>query len=309
MRRKNRTKLLSVIMISGVVFFLFIIAGTFIYAQNPVTNTVQVGPAKAKKAQPKIGEEVHPLGTKGGPMVYIPAGEFMMGCAVDNDCFDEEKPYHRVYLDAYYIDKFEVTVDDYEDCVRAGKCSDYHLTGDEYPDRKFIENEDCNWGKLKKGNHPINCVDWRQSKTYCKWAGKQLPTEAEWEKAARGTEGRIYPYGNQFINCEKSCNSISQCKHHSTCPVGSYADDKSPYGVMDMAGNVWEWVQDWYDWGYYAKSPSKNPQGPFSGKERAVRGGSWGVNGEGDTGTSPRNQGDPRDKFVVLGFRCARDAN
>ena len=230
-------------------------------------------------------------------MVFIPAGDFMMGCneAVDNQCQDDEKPYHKVYLDAYYVNKYEVTVAEYEKCVNSGKCEAPSTGGS------------CNWGNSDRGNHPVNCGDWSQASAYCGWAGKRLPTEAEWEKAARGTDGRVYPYGNQF-DCGKSCNSVSPCSHNSTCPVGSYAQDKSPYGVMDMAGNVWEWVQDWYEGTYYKNSATQNPQGPSSGSaHRALRCGSWQSLGTpGDWRASGRNWDNPTGRDVNIGFRCVR---
>ena len=234
----------------------------------------------------------------GGEMVLIPAGEFMMGCnsSVDKQCSNDEKPYHRVYLDAYKVDKYEVAVADYEKCVNAGKCEAPSTGGS------------CNWGNSGLGNHPVNCVDWNQASGYCEWAGKRLPTEAEWEKAARGTDGKVYPYGNQF-DCGKSCNSVKPCDHSSTCPAGSYAEDKSPYGVMDMAGNVWEWVQDWYEEGYYKNSPAQNPQGPSSGTSRALRGGSWNTYYPENLRASHRYWGDPEVRSIVNGFRCVRRVN
>lgn len=251
--------------------------------------------------KPEIGKEINPSGTKGGPMVIIPAGEFMMGCnsAVDSECGDDEKPYHRVYLDAYYIGKYEVTVANYEKCVNAGQCNEPSATSAQGL---------CNWGSSERGNHPVNCVDWNQSKTYCEWAGKRLPTEAEWEKAARGTDGRVYPYGNQF-DCGKSCNSVKPCRHRSTCPVGSYPEDKSPYGVMDMVGNVSEWVQDWDGKDYYKNSPTKNPPGPSSGDRRVTRGGNW---MEYDqylfTTFEHLFSSTPTTRGYREGFRCVRDA-
>ena len=147
---------------------------------------------------PVAGQEFRPGGKKGGPMVAVPAGEFWMGCndRVDDECKNDEKPYHQVYLDAFYIDKFEVTQGDYDQCVSAGKCRDNKkydgFTGD---------------------RQPVVGVDWNDAKNYCEWAGKSLPTEAEWEKAARGTDGRKYPWGNQTIGCSRAnygdCNKLN----------------------------------------------------------------------------------------------------
>lgn len=195
-----------------------------------------------------------PAETKAGEMVLVPAGEFIMG----NDRGEaDEKPEHKVYLDAFYIDKYETTVDQYGKCAQAGKCT------------KPNEGGGCNWGKSDRGKHPINCVDWNQVKTYCEWAGKRLPTEAEWEKAARGTDGRVYPWGNEW-DAGKCVNNTN-----STKPVGSIPAGASPYGCLDMVGNVWEWCADWYDAGYYKTAPVRNPPGPASGTTRVLRGGAW----------------------------------
>jgi formylglycine-generating enzyme required for sulfatase activity len=227
-------------------------------------------------------------------MVYIPAGWFWMGCAPkDKQCDNDEKPYHRVYLSAYYIDKNDVTADAYAQCVNSGACT------------VSDTRSGCNYGVKGKGDNPINCVTWDQANTYCLWVGKRLPTEAEWEKAARGTDGRIYPWGNTW-DCKKCCNSVKPCKHETTCPVGSYSKYTSPYGVMDMIGNVANWTRDWYDEHYYEKSPYKNPQGPESGKEFVVRGGSWSVCVTNNLRTSNRNGVIPLRSSRGIGFRCAR---
>jgi iron(II)-dependent oxidoreductase len=227
-------------------------------------------------------------------MVLIPAGEFWMGCneRVDRDCYGEEKPGRRVYLDAFYINKYEVTVAEYSQCVRAGRCSSEGLTG----------YSSCNWGQGEREDHPINCVDWDQAKAYCKWTDKRLPTEAEWEKAARGEDGRKYPWGNQWDSSRVNTN---EGRIGRTVSVGSYSSGVSPYGVHDMAGNVWEWVQDWYDDDYYGQSPSRNPRGPSNGSYRVLRGGSW--NGSpGSARSSDRSRLEPDARYDGRGFRCAQ---
>jgi formylglycine-generating enzyme required for sulfatase activity len=253
--------------------------------------------------EPKIGEEFMPEGTKGGPMVIIPDGEFMMGCnkAVDNQCSDDEKPYHQVYLDAFYIDKYEVTVTEYDKCVNEGKCK---------APRSKSDNQYCNLGYSDRGDHPVNCVNWDQTNSYCAWAGKRLPTEAEWEKAARGTDGRKYPWGNKKAYCDYVVMSQRGrgCDRNSTWPVGSKPKGASAHGVMDMAGNVWEWVQDWYDGNYYGVSPARNPSGPSYGNDRTLRGGSWYGSFLGDFRASYRYRGNPTSREYNVGFRCARDA-
>ncbi|MCX5867593.1 MAG: formylglycine-generating enzyme family protein [Proteobacteria bacterium] len=246
------------------------------------------------KGQVDVGEGLAPS----RDMILIPAGEFMMGCnsAVDNQCGNNEKPYHRISLDSYYIDKYELTVDQYAQCVQAGKCSNPG-TG-----------QYCNWGNSGRGNHPVNCVDWDQADSYCGWAGKRLPTEAEWEKAARGTDGRKYPWGNQTATCDYAVMSQggNGCGCDSTWSVGSKTAGASLYGVMDMAGNVWEWVQDWYEGGYYKNSPAQNPQGPSSGRYRVLRGGSWDFTNY--LRVANRSHNLPSLRLNGYGFRCVRPA-
>jgi len=203
-------------------------------------------------------------------MALVPAGEFMMGCNpdVDTGCPIDEKPYHKVYLDAFYIDKYEATVNQYTTCVQEGKCSKPKTIG---------LMGDCNWGDPQRGQHPMNCIGWEQAKVFCEWAGKRLPTEAEWEKAARGTDGRIYPWGNDTPNCSLAImdDGGPGCRQKSTWPVGSKPNGVSPYGVFDMAGNVWEWTADSYQADYYLYSPAQNPKGPPENKLKVLRGGGW----------------------------------
>lgn len=191
-------------------------------------------------------------------MVYIPAGWFWMGCSPkDAQCSNDETPYHKVYLNAYYIDKTDVTARAYSTCVNAGACTP--------PDSGY----NCNGGVAGRAEYPANCVDWNQARAYCTWAGKDLPTEAQWEKAAKGTDGRVYPWGNDWDE-SKVCFNTS-----STCPVGQHQNGASPYGVLDMSGNVWNWCSDWYHSSYYRNSPDHNPQGPDTGMYRVLKGGSW----------------------------------
>ena len=239
-----------------------------------------------------------------GDMVLIPAGKFMMGCneTVDSEWQDDEKPYHEVYLDAYSIDRHEVTLSDYRKCVESGKCKEPGSSGE------------CNWGKSDRSNHPVNCVDWTQAGQYCEYAGKRLPTEAEWEKAARGTDGRKFPWGNGKVTGRKANYCDSNCTYDwkdsgqddgyaATSPVCSFESGNSPYGLCDMAGNVWEWVSDWYGKDYYASSGRRNPSGPSSGKKRVLRGGSW-LGEAGSLRASDRLRRRPVFWFNCLGFRC-----
>jgi len=220
----------------------------------------------------------------GMQLVYVPAGSFMMGSEDGNS---DEKPVHEVYLDAYWIDRTEVTNAMFERFVEA--------TGhDARPGWRITASG--------KADHPVRYVNWFDADAYCRWAGRSLPTEAQWEKAARGTDGRKYPWGNQEPD-ESRCNF--ELNEDGTTPVGKYSPKgDSPYGVADMAGNVWEWVADWYDEGYYRSAPGENPPGPGSGTGRVLRGGSWG-NVAGSVRSSFRGSDLPDVRSGSNGFRCA----
>jgi len=222
----------------------------------------------------------------GSVVILVPAGVFTMG---SNDYFDE-KPIHTVYLDAFYIDKYEVTVGQFGKFCNA--------TGRSMPDQPGWNQGD---------NYPVVNVTWEDASDYASWAGKRLPTEAEWEKAARGTDGREYPWGNSWD--PSKCNngeSNSPDGYANTAPVGSFPQDASPYGVMDMAGSVWEWCQDWYDKNYYQNSPNRNSTGPSSGSYRVLRGGSW-VSYQFICRTTYRfHYGGPQRWYDYIGFRCVR---
>ncbi|MCF6157821.1 MAG: formylglycine-generating enzyme family protein [wastewater metagenome] len=202
-------------------------------------------------------------------MVLIPAGEFTMG---ENTYYDwtfdlayniYDGPEHTVYLDAYYIDKYEVTNKQYREFVEA--------TGYRMP-------RCWNDARFNQDNQPVVGITWEDAVAYATWAGKRLPTEAEWEKAARGTDKRLWPWGNNTFDKDK-CNvwetDYRVFGFRGTTPVGMYEKGKSPYGCYDMAGNAWEWCADYYDQNYYYTSPLKNPKGPESGTQKVVRGGSF----------------------------------
>jgi formylglycine-generating enzyme required for sulfatase activity len=229
---------------------------------------------------------------KDAPMVSVPAGEFMMGCneQVDKKCQSNEKPYHKVYLDAFYIDKFLITQAEYNECVSSGKCR---------ANKKF--------DGFSGDRQPVVGVTWDDANTYCQWAGKRLPTEAEWEKAARGTDGRIYPWGNSI---DTTHANYSDSKIKKTTDVGNYPSGASPYGALDMAGNVLEWVSDWFDGSYYQNSPSKNPKGPDSGKYHVLRGGCFSpyIGTPRTSGRTTLPPNDPNQLTNGGGFRCARDS-
>ncbi|MBI2568688.1 MAG: SUMF1/EgtB/PvdO family nonheme iron enzyme, partial [Candidatus Schekmanbacteria bacterium] len=232
-----------------------------------------------------------------GDEVLVPAGEFLMGCdgttPADSCQGPHEAPVHAVNLDGYYIDTYEVTAGQYKACVDGGGCTAAN-TG-----------SPCTYNVSGKETHPINCVGWNQATAYCGWAGKRLPTEAEWEKAARGTDQRIFPWGDTSPDCTYANFYDGGFCVSATSPVGSYPLGVSPYGAFDMAGNVWEWVSDWYDAEYYSQSPYQNPSGPASGFEPVVRGGSWDVVAPYIRSAS-RTAGDPAAGGDSMGFRCAR---
>jgi serine/threonine-protein kinase len=227
-------------------------------------------------------------------MVHVPAGHFFMGSSDSDASADgDEKPMHSVYLDDFWIDKFEVTNADFAQFVEA--------TG--YQTDAEKEGHSKNWREAAEGkdNHPVVYVSWNDAVAYCEWVSKRLPTEAEWEKAARGTDDRIWPWGNGWD--EDNVNSKDAGLGH-TRAVGSYPDGASPYGCMDMAGNAWEWVADWYQRDYYQAAPDRNPQGPNQGVSRVVRGGSF-VLPQRLTRCTGRFEFIPWVRRDDLGFRCA----
>jgi formylglycine-generating enzyme required for sulfatase activity len=223
-------------------------------------------------------------------MVYVPAGEFVMGG--DFGEFDEA-PRHRVYLDAFYIDRHEVTNEEYGRCVRAGRCRPSAAARD----RRF-----------NGPRQPVVSISWHDARDYCRFAGqKRLPTEAEWEKAARGTDERRYPWGNEFRReCVNLRSDVDGYRY--TAPVGSFPCGASPYGALDMAGNAWEWCEDWWDGSYYAVSPARNPRGPRRSPRgrRCMRGGTWKYEVAFFVATTNRSHTFPTKRTPWVGFRCAK---
>ncbi len=229
-------------------------------------------------------------------MLLIPAGAFQMGCDPGNDtyCQKDERPLHTVTLDAYYIDKFEVTNALYQACVEADACHP--------PSETKSYSHSSYYGNSEFADFPVVYVSWNDANDYCRWRGSRLPTEAEWEKAARGDgDTRKYPWGNQEPDC--SLAKYSGCGR-DTAKTGNHPNGASPYGVMDMAGNVWEWVTDWYEGSYYQNSPSSNPQGPENGEYRVLRGGSWRYPPL-HLRAADRYHDHPVVRYNLVGFRCA----
>jgi len=231
------------------------------------------------------------IGEDGMTLVYVPEGEFTMGS--DNGESDE-KPVHRVYLDAFWIDQTEVTNKQYAACVSDGGCTP--------PFDASSYTRPSYFGTAKFDEFPVISVNWNQANAYCSWAGRELPTEAQWEKAARGTDAHIYPWGDDAPNRNlRNYNSNAG----DTTKTGNYKTGKSFYGAYDMAGNVWEWVNDWYGDTYYQRSPSSNPLGPDVGQYRVMRGGSWYDNSY-IVRSAIRYWFDPAISDDISGFRCAR---
>lgn len=253
-------------------------------------------------AEPSMKPASELVGKDGAPMIVVPAGTFPMGVPKgDRDGGRDEYPRHEVMLDNYYIDIYEVTHGRYAEFVKATG----HRTpvNPKYP-KRTLWNDNLSDSLAER---PVINVDWQDADAYCRWAGKRLPTEAEWEKAARGTDDRRFPWGN-VEPTHKHLNFNQQWQGEKTLmPVGSYEAGKSPFGAYDMAGNVWEWVADWYDPLYYEKSPAVNPKGPDTGTYKVLRSSGWSVE-------TPlvrlftRVKSDPMNRNDSTGFRCAKDA-
>jgi len=297
----------------------------------PSLTFTAIQPSSTAQPTPGIGS-TRVSDTDEMVMVDVPEGNFLMGSdkSKDPEAYNDEIPQHRVYLGAFRIDRSEVTnavfakfiqETHYQtDAEKAGSGFVLNLSAQRWEDTQGADWQHPQGPSSSLdglNNHPVVQVSWNDAKAYCKWAGERLPTEAEWEKAARGTDGRIYPWGDQkpsgdLLNFADSNLGTSwgdpsmDDGYRFTAPVGNYPSGASPYGALDMAGNVWEWVADWYDETYYqGNQPERNPQGPSSGTNRVLRGGSWN-DGARSVRAASRSWNTPDLRLNYIGFRCAR---
>ena len=225
-----------------------------------------------------------------GSMIEVPAGVFRMG---SNAGAPDEHPEHDVNMPAFQIDRYEVTVGEFREFVRVTN------------HRSSAENDNKPWNETwridnvgDRFDRPVRYVSWWDADKYCRWLGKRLPTEAEWERAARGTDGRKYAWGNEFDPARVAPSA-------DTMPVGFFLNNGSPVGAYDMTGNVWEWVNDWYRPDYYGQGQNDNPQGPQQADQRVIRGGSF-TNGPDDLRVTRRIKDDTGRSNRDVGFRCAK---
>ena len=226
---------------------------------RPLANAKPEAPSSEERAEVEEADSGDANTALGAEFVFIPSGPFVMG-GREEDTPRNERPAHTVDLSAYFIGRYPVTNQDYREFVRCtGQRDPIHWARGTFP--------------TGTGQHPVVNVSWQDTRDYAAWIGARLPTEAEWEKAARGVDERHYPWGNRFVDGER-CNGNNSVG--TTTMVNEFPEGRSPYGVWDMCGNVYEWCADYYDEDYYKISPGSNPKGPDGGQERVVRGGCFG---------------------------------
>ena len=297
---RKRTKLAQALVI-GAALFALAPAARALDTQDIVVEWTEEGKklAQERVAKWKTKEE----------MVLIPAGEFLMGSDKKTDrlAYRSEIPQRSVYLDAFMIGKYEVTALEYLKFVLATDRLpqlDWRYDGGNFQDTM--------------AHHPIMHVNWYDADAYCKWAGKRLPTEAEWEKAARGVDGRLFPWGSEYAGPTRANFGRTGLSgpvrdrperlllYPPIISVDKYENALSPYGLYQTIGNVAEWVSDWYDQDYYKTAPGRNPKGPETGSQKAFRGGGW-MDSTTTMRAAMRNGTDPKTKINWMGFRCAQD--
>ena len=299
--RRTRTRLAQALVIAAALFALTP-AARALDTQDIVVEWTEEGKkiAQERAAKWKTKEE----------MVLIPAGEFLMGSDKKTDrlAYRSEIPQRSVYLDAFMIGKYEVTALEYLKFVLATDRLpqlDWRYDGGNFQDTM--------------AHHPIMHVNWYDADAYCKWAGKRLPTEAEWEKAARGIDGRLFPWGSEYAGPTRANFGRTGLSgpvrdrperlllYPPIISVDKYENALSPYGLYQTIGNVAEWVSDWYDQDYYKTAPNRNPKGPETGTQKAFRGGGW-MDSTTTMRAAMRNGTDPKTKINWMGVRCAQDA-
>jgi len=238
-----------------------------------------------------------PLDSEYDAMMSIPAGDFLMG---NDQGQNSEKPVRQIYLDAYWIDKYEVPMAQFYAFVAATGHREPRLAG-------YLALASVDLATFVAPANPVVGVSWEDARAYCQWQGKRLPSEAEWEKAAKGRRQRMWPWGNMP---NPQLTNLDGVEDHfqGTAPVDSFQAGRSPYGVFNMTGNAMEWVNDWYDERYYAVMPPKNPPSPSIGDEKVIRGGSWHDSFR-YAHTYSRFKMLPEYRDATIGFRCARSAS
>ncbi len=295
-------KTLMIIVILGIIAFLFfalIIFWSQPYKPPIITVTsVRLKPTPGITLMPTVASseyvDIDPAGNK-VLMRLVPAGPFTMG----SDSGDlDEKPVHIVELPSFYIDTYEVTNDLYQSCVNANVCVP--------PESTTSNSHGSYYGNPQFGSYPVIAVTWEMAKIYCEGRGARLPRETEWEKAARGNDGREYPWGNGIDQTFANYNNFST---GDTTEVGKYEKGKSPYGLYDMAGNVSEWTADWYEPypGNPAGTPDYSSDFKYGTIYRVIRGGSW-LESKLALRTFDRGGQEPSHSVIAIGFRCAIDA-
>lgn len=245
--------------------------------------------------------------------VEIPAGSFKMGCNKDMEgsCSEDTVPVHDVSLSVYVMDKFEVPVELFELCIAENVCTNDNADEPHY--RTSSESDRCNIGKPDRKNHPANCVTWHGAKAYCEWLGKRLPTEAEWENAAKSGKVQIYPWGNTpAASCDNTVmlENAGGCVSKITLPIGSKPSGASEQGIYDLSGNVAEYTGDWYEKKFYSteeasKADTQGPAEPEKDKYKVIRGGSY-IYGESHARSSYRGSAKLDDPAIDFGFRCVK---
>jgi len=280
----------------------------------PVPMPPSIADARCKADLPNLIKKYNATAPEN--MIYVPTGAFVMGSSADAGHYDET-PAHRVCLSGFYIDRHEVTNAQFKEFTETtGYITEAEdaTVASAYTWRRPY-GPDSNAEDIP--NHPVVCITWNDANAYAAWAGKRLPTEAEWEKAARGTDGRRYPWGNANLTGTEAniadktvelewSDTSNDDRYNTASPVGSFPKGKSAYGVEDMSGNVWEWCFDWWNSSYYETSPPDNPTGPEIGEFKIIRGGSW-FSGADAARTSQRMYFRPEGSSAAIGFRCVKD--